>query len=839
MAQPIWQTKSGSLGSFPAQIFLEYTFIATPVSPAVSVSYIFLSGDLPEGVTFQNTGVLSGTPATVDKDTIYTFSLRAIDNLGGLRDRTFSITISGAAIPQFTTPEGDLLSVLDSTWVELAIEYSNPNPDNPVYIEVKEGILPPGLEINELGILRGYPQAPLINISSPLVETATTITDNSNNTFTCISTTGFVVGRPIIFSGSVFGGISEGTTYYVKEILNSTTFTISSTQNGPIVILNSGTGFMTTTLPSVSSGSPTIQTYTFVLRLNSPLGNDTSEYSITIINQNTSVFSGGPGYLPNTRIPTILNTRPLTFNISKSDPENFGYYIVPAEPSQQFTVPLTSFADIGKKESNNYFAFRILGYDFDGSTLIYQFLNTPTFLSGDSQTGWIVGTPILDEEGIQEFNFSVRVIKSNNLAVVSPIFNFSLLVYKTVKGVITWITPKDLGTIFNGTISTLRVAAISDVDLQYEIINGSLPPNLSLLNNGEITGVVANQPTSVELPLGTNTEFSFEIRAFSPEFSVVTLSKEFTINVLQRYAQPTDKLYIKASPSIEDREILNSLLQNNELIPQEFLYRPDDIYFGKATSVIYAHSYNIYASDINQYLSAINENHYWRNITLGEIKTAIAKNNLGEVVYEVVYSEVVDNLVNPEGASIPKTIVWPRLIPLFLGPYWTSVVNIYVSWIEILGKEYYTSLSPGFAQILHPNSLYNMRVQVGDVLGEEPDSSLLPLWMTSQQENGSTLGYTQAWVICYTKPGFAKTIANNINNNWKDPIGRNYRLNEINFQIDRFTVDKSITYDIDRTEIDPPIWEYTDLPSATPTPNPIDSEDFYVLFPRETILPKD
>ena len=100
--------------------------------------------------------------------------------------------------------------------------------------------------------------------------------------------------------------------------------------------------------------------------------------------------------------------------------------------------------------------------------------------------------------------------------------------------------------------------------------------------------------------------------------------------------------------------------------------------------------------------------------------------------------------------------------------------------------------------------------------------------MTSQQADGSTLGYTQAWVICYTKPGFASTIQANIQNNWP------YTLNQINFRIDRFSVDKSATYDYDNN-LNPPAW--TGLPSASPTPNPLDSEDFYVLFPRQTILP--
>jgi hypothetical protein len=30
---------------------------------------------------------------------------------------------------------------------------------------------------------------------------------------------------------------------------------------------------------------------------------------------------------------------------------------------------------------------------------------------------------------------------------------------------------------------------------------------------------------------------------------------------------------------------------------------------------------------------------------------------------------------------------------------------------------------------------------------------------------------------------------------------------------------------------------WSSLPSATPVPNPIDSEDFYVIFEQKTILP--
>jgi hypothetical protein len=92
-------------------------------------------------------------------------------------------------------------------------------------------------------------------------------------------------------------------------------------------------------------------------------------------------------------------------------------------------------------------------------------------------------------------------------------------------------------------------------------------------------------------------------------------------------------------------------------------------------------------------------------------------------------------------------------------------------------------------------------------------------------------------LIAYVKPGYGQTLVNRINALWLDPAtGEVNKLNRINFKIDRFTVDKSITYNYDNST-SPPAW--TGLPSATPVPDPIDSKDFYVIFPRKTILPTE
>ena len=836
---PTWVTPKGSIGAYPSLIPLSFTFSATPDDVTDTLSYTVLSGSLPKGLTLNSTtGILSGTPGSVGVDTVYNFAVRAseVNNTTEIADRAFSIEISGVATPTFTTPTGTILNTNDSVWRELQVEYSNPIPTNEVTIRLAQGKLPPGLEINEKGLIRGYPEPPIININYSTV--STTAVSVSSNVIEVLSTDEFVIDRPVVFSGSLFGGVVSNTTYFVHSIIDSTRFTISLTRGGTILSLTDGTGIMTTTLPQIQIGEPTVQTFSFTLELLSALGNNLQSYLIIVANQNAPTSVGGPGFPANTRVPTIYNTRPSTFNVGVNDPTNYGYYVFP-NSDQNLTYPPSESALMGQFQSGEYFSWKMLGHDFDGDALTYQFANLPLGLVGDATTGWITGTPVIAENSINNYSFSVSVRKTNFTNVSSAVFNFQMTIANDINGIITWITPSDLGKMNNSETSILAVEATSDVALSYRVTSGKLPPNLTVLADGGISGTVAYQPTDELLELDDQTTFTFTIEAYSPLYPVVFSQREFTLVIDQEFDQPTDTLYIKCAPSLEDRAIIKQLLTSTTIFPTEDLYRVEDSNFGKASSIVYEHAYGIYASDFDEYVAAITKNHYWRYITLGELKTAVAKNAAGTVVYEVVYSEVQDNLVNPKGKSVSEGILWPRDIPLNKGPWYTSEMDIYTSYIDNDADgnpQYYTALTPGFAQALYPNSLPNMRSRVGQNLGQEFDFRLLPEWMTSQQANGSTLGYTPAWVIAYCKPGTADTIKNNIETLWLDPLGKPYTLNQINFELDRITVDKSLTYDYDNNTV-PPAW--TGLPSASPPLDPVERDNFHVLFPRKTILPDE
>jgi len=70
-----------------------------------------------------------------------------------------------------------------------------------------------------------------------------TLTGTSNR-ITIASTLGMVVGNPIIFTGTSFGNIISGYTYYITNIIDGSTIQVSSQPNGTVLGLATATGSM-------------------------------------------------------------------------------------------------------------------------------------------------------------------------------------------------------------------------------------------------------------------------------------------------------------------------------------------------------------------------------------------------------------------------------------------------------------------------------------------------------------------------------------------------------------------------------------------------------------------
>jgi hypothetical protein len=683
-----------------------------------TVYYELIAGTLPAGIQIDQTGLLSGVPqaiiniqgvpSQVSSDVTSTFAIRAYTKkliglstvVDRLSDQTFNLTVTGQDAPEFITPPGQIAEYYDGTAVPgIQILYTDIDPADSVRIQLISGELPPGLTVSASGLISGF------------------IAPNATQDQTA-------------------GFSRDGQGY---DIFPYDFATRSTSKNFEFTL----------EVTDGKTGGSNLRTFSiFVISRSSLTADNTS-----ITADDTFITADETPV----RIPIILNTQ----------------------------------GSIGNVRNDNFYAYQFNGLDLDGDQVGYTANTTPPGLTLNSTTGWLSG--YIPNLGLtdQTYDFNVQAYKANDPAIISDPYDYSLEIVGPIDTDLTWITPasvaeralvpSSLGTISNGATSTIYVRAINKAELvlQYQLLSGSdsnLPQGLQLLPSGDIAGRVSfdtfaldggtttfdvgsSNITVARRAYGTTFDMihTFTVNAYSAN-NYIDVTKIFSIQVVRAYNQPYENLYIQAMPPQADRELVNSLLQNSEIFPPDLIYRSTDPNFGIATKVVYWHAYGLTASTIDDYVSALDINHYWKNLVLGEIKTARALDANGEVIYEVVYSEVIDDLVNNDGVSVGKEVVLPYTVQDF-------------GYNEVI--------------VVYPNSLINMRQQVIDVVGQV--NNVLPRWMLSKQTDGRILGFTPAWVLCYAKPGCANQIAYNI----QTQFGQ--RLNLVDFEVDRYELDRLLT----------------------------------------------
>jgi hypothetical protein len=826
MSIPTWVTPAGSLGTIPQGVFYSIPLVAT--AGAETVYYRAIAGVLPPGVFIDETGILSGTPnATarvegiplpVQREITDTFVIRAFTNSGAIADRTFSLTISRQSTVVWITPPGTIGKyVSGSQIVDLALQYRDTSSYAADVVTIIGGSLPPGLTMSTTGVINGY-LIPGINPSQ--VETTYSFTAKVSNDVTSDVRTFSIsvytralltADNTVITADNTY--ITDDTTTQLPPIITTVEGSIGSTRSDNFYAFQfTGKDFY---------GNP----FEFIAATELPPG-------LTLDPNSGWLYGFIPyGGVVNTDYTFDLELRSFydlypTFTkgtVSTKATDTYNLASITLAPGETMTIGSVTFT----ASINTYgidLAAQLVAYLNNGTSGVTgQFSNTgaghtidhwtSTALDNGAGTVTLVATSV----GTATADLGPAVLTS-----LSKYYTFSLLITGPVNTDVVWLTPTDaveraktpssLGLIDNGATSTFYVAAenVSGIPLQYQLVSGSasrLPQGLQLLPSGHIAGRVSFNvfaldagTTTFDVGLNTVTQpttfdlvNTFTVNAYSVN-GLVSVDKTFSITVVPRYGQPYDNLYIQAMPPESDRALLAQLLQNPTIFPPNLLYRNDDPNFGVATRVVYNHAYGLTAATLDDYVASLNLNHYWKNLVLGEIKTARALDDAGNTIYEVVYSEVVDDLVNNQGTSVGKQVTLP----------------------------YPVTANGSTINIVYPNSLQDMRDQVVDVVGQI--SNVLPRWMLSRQIDGRVLGFTPAWVIAYTNPGASGQIAYNIQTQFAE------QLNLVDFTADRYELDNFLTKNWNREEQH---WGYNN-DAVTPYPASLTTFDIVGLPPFQT-----
>ena len=409
---------------------------------------------------------------------------------------------------------------------------------------------------------------------------------------------------------------------------------------------------------------------------------------------------------------------------------------------------------------------------------------------------------------------------------------FKIAILGEVDSVIEFISDAHLGALRPSYPSNLFVEAVTTVpnaQLSYSLVDGNLPPGLELRESGIIIGTI-NQFRAGSISgftlfdNGTTTfdgktttvdrSYRFTINA-RDQFRFSSINKEFYITVGTEDLTLYSNISCKPLPKLEKRELFFNFINDTTIFTPDRIYRLGDPSYGlqkELKMLVYA---GIESKTLPEYVAALSKNAKRKRYRLGNVKKAIAKRQgTNDIVYEIIYVEVVDNYENANGSArakikLPNDINSPLKINQSrmnvsdgkLGTYNNGSVNYENSVVQAkLNRKESDHFQPTVApmtidsknlnisgndlEYIYPSSIKNIRDNLAEVGLTEND--FLPLWMTTPQDNRTAAtGYVKAIPLCYCNPGDGDFILENIENSKFD-------FTQLDYEIDRFIIDSDV-----------------------------------------------
>jgi hypothetical protein len=797
-----WITPAGNLGLVIERNILSIPLEAT--STVGDVTFSLIAGNLPTGLRLDN-GVIKGSPVEVRKFTDSRFVIRASDGISVL-DRTFGISVDGADLPRWLTPEGflnvgpgDAYFVLDNAHVDFQLSATDTDltagESLEYYIVPSGGELPPGLSLSKDGRISGFTDPifavnfnnsasgsydaqafdilPLDKAESKSNGFDTFLYDNTTFDYNEPSQSPKRVSRFYSFVVGVSDGINE-----VRRLFRIYVVTEEFLQADNSIVQVDTNIFQA---DSSSDRKPLWIT-------DSNLGRYRANNYITL-------------YLDVYDPPSLTGL--ITYLLLPTNPDLSASILPPGMTLDQSTGEIAGRVPYQSAVSKSYqFTLQAINFPPTLSTSGYNVL-------GD----WNTYTIYQVNDVVKFLNLLYVCVKihrnqtpQNNeeywtLGVSSAEKTFNLEIIGEIESSIEWVSDSDLGTIKPNQPSRLFVKANSlfyGGRTSYEFVSGTLPPGLTLLSTGVIEGKVkqfadatssgltrfVDRDSSLSDSVGSfsyNTTFDGSSTSFDKKYTFLIKArdganfaesiKEFSVTVVADNTKTFANLYLKAFQTKEKRLEWFDFITNANIFRSTELYRYGDPNFGIQTELKTLVFAGIESVEAVKYVQAMSRNHYRKQLKFGNIKSAEAKDpNTQETIYEVVYIDVIDDL-EKNGTSVQSTVLLANNINS----------KVLVSYDAISIDSDIPLVSDSDHQRIFPNSIKNMRSRIRAV--GERDREFLPLWMRSIQSNNFVeTGFVKALVLCYCNPGTSAGIIARIK-------ASEYDFKSLNFTADRYLID--------------------------------------------------
>jgi len=508
----------------------------------------------------------------------------------------------------------------------------------------------------------------------------------------------------------------------------------------------------------------------------------------SFVEQNNSIFVYSADFwrVSNTAITidaTEINDSPLTMDLSANRRPVF-----------------RTGSDLGTFRHDNALVVKIDVEDFDPlqGDLEYsiQSGSLPAGISIDVNSGELYGQLARQSATETTYTFTVRANRVVTTGVnVFTDQQFTMKVIGEIDIGITFTTPALIGTLkadIPSILSVEAVAAQTNLVLSYSVTAGSLPTGITLSEQGNFIGTI--DPSDFT---DSTRAYTFTVTV-SDQYQSAATSKEFTINIDIPYTQIEYGNMTGHATSFLDQNIFYNIAQNPNINNSDYIYRGEDRNFGMKLKPEMLMLSGLEAQTLTAFQQQMEQNHAPKTLYFGDIKTAVAKEGT-TTVYEVVYIDIKDNLVNKDGVAVSSSIQLHNAVTKpMLGPR-ASSMNATADYVDYEvttdgGLAFSTSGSKvryanqlsadlGFIETVYPNAVNNMRSRMKSLGHKEWD--YLPLWMkTTQAGDLAPLGYVTAVPVCYCKPGTSALVKKRIED-------KQLNFKNIAFTIDRYVVSKS------------------------------------------------
>ena len=740
MGYPLWITKTGDLGKVSSQQFFDLVLQAEDPNGQGEITFELIAGTLPKGLQVDPNGYINGSPErsytvqgvpfSTNVDITSNFTIRAKNSLDdSITDRSFFITVTGNFPPVITSLADPLGTFLDGTEISLQLNAIDINTDDTLTWSLLDGNLPPGITLDSNGLISG-------------------------------------IIKPTIYS------FSDSVTGWNQSNWNKNSWEFSTRSN------NATFNFTA----SVTDGKAVVnQKYKIVVFAFNDLRADSATITADTINLTTDVYP---------RRPPIM----LTKDLGDYATVNSGGYF--------------SFKFDGVNYDNLPFAYNLSvssgdGWDSDigdskyWDTTLFDRSDTalPPGLSLDPVTGWLTGYIPPQVEVTKDYQFGVYLQSNTDADNRSPIKTYTITILGNIDLAVTWDTPSDLGSINVGAVSNIAVSATAanGRDLTYRLVTGShLPQGLQLLPDGTLSGRVSFQTmgfdhgaTTFDKTLAskfiyssnTNFDSKYTFTVICNDFfNQLSSQQTFTISVAPVTYEPYENLYIRCLPASDRRVILETIINNTDIFDPNDIYRPIDPYFGIQNEIKFLVSYGIKSSKTSDYIAAMQARHFQKKFYFGDYKLAQGKDVAGNVLYDVIYVDVIENTkIYENNNGITKKLIpapftnmnsskakWrnPRAASLKQNQLFSDNTIATDDTTAIFTNDSWYAFER--LNVISPNDLTLMQNDLSANLQNSYLNSL-PEWMVSVQKDNKVLGFTTGAVLAYLKPGTGEKALYNIN----------------------------------------------------------------------------